>query len=128
MLPISVGLEVYNIIKEWVTKCNAHVAIDVNNVKNEISIYTDKPGQMIGPQGKLVDEYQKRLNSLPHYQKHKFLIYEITMVITPESPEITQEEYDKELNEYWKCRFAMWDDEQQEDNEVEYHCTWDDIW
>ena len=109
MLPISVDLEVYNLIKEWVTKCSAHVAIDVNNVKDEIKIYTDKPSQMIGPQGKLIDEYQKRLNSILHYQKHKLLIYEITMVITPESPEITQEEYDKELDEYWKCRFSMWD-------------------
>lgn len=109
MLPIGINLELYNLIKEWATKCNAQVAVNINT-KNEISIYTDKPGQMIGPHGTLVDEYQRRLNSIPRYKEHKFTISGIDMVITPESPEITQEEYEKELDEYFEARFSMWEE------------------
>lgn len=108
MLPLGINLELYNIIKEWATKCNAHVAIKIN-VKNEINIYTDKPGQMIGPHGALVDEYQRRLNSISRYKEYKFIINPIDMVITPESPEITQEEYEKALDEYFEARFSMWE-------------------
>lgn len=108
MLPIGVNLELYNLIKEWVTKCNAHIAIKTNT-KNEINIYTDKPGQMIGLHGTLVDEYQRRLNSISRYKEHKFTISGIDMVITPESPEITQEEYEKDLDEYFEARFSMWE-------------------
>lgn len=108
MLPLGVNLELYNIIKEWATKCNAHIAINTNTEK-EIKIYTNKPGQMIGPHGTLVDEYQKRLNSISRYKKHKFVINPIDMVITPESPEITQEEYKKSLDEYFEARFSMWE-------------------
>lgn len=108
MLPLGINLELYNLIKEWVTKCNAQVAIKTNT-KNEINIYTDKPGQMIGPHGTLVDEYQRRLNSISRYKKYKFVINGIDMVITPESPEITQEEYEKALDEYFEARFNMWE-------------------
>lgn len=107
MLPLGVNLELYNLIKEWATKCNAHVAII--NTEKEIKIYTNKPGQMIGPHGTLVDEYQRRLNSISRYKKHKFIINPIDMVITPESPEITQEEYEKSLDEYFEARFSMWE-------------------
>lgn len=109
MLPISVDLEMYNLIKEWVTKCNAHIAIGVDSIEKKINIYTDKPGQMVGPHGALVDEYQRRLISVPGYKKYKFIINEIAMIITPESPEITQEEYEKDLNKYFEYRFSIWE-------------------
>lgn len=108
MLPLGINLELYNLIKEWATKCNAHVGINIST-KNEINIYTDKPGQMIGPHGTLADEYQRRLISVPGYKEYKFIINEIDMVITPESPEITQEEYEKDLNEYFEYRSSMWE-------------------
>ena len=107
MLPLGINLELYNLIKEWATKCNAHVAI--NTKEKKINIYTDKPGRMIGPHGTLADEYQRRLNSISRYKEHKFTINEIAMVITPKSPEITQEEYERELDEYFESRFSMWE-------------------
>lgn len=108
MLPINMDLETYNLIKEWVTKCNAHVAIDIDSSNHAIKIYTDKPGQMIGPQGKLIDEYTKMLNKIRFKEKYKFLIYEIDIVITPESPEITQEQYDGDVKAYMEYKFGSW--------------------
>ena len=37
---------------------------------------------------------------------------EITMAITPDSPEISQEEYDKEWEGYIKFRFGGYDDDE----------------
>lgn len=108
MLPINMELETYNLIKEWVTKCNAHVAIKVDSSKHVIKLYTDKPGTMIGLQGKTIDEYTERLNKIRFKEKYKFSIHQIDMVITPESPEITQEQYDKDVEAYMEYKFGSW--------------------
>ena len=84
MLPLNMELETYNLIKEWVTKCNTHVAINIDSSNNAIKIYTDKPGAMFGLRGTMVNEYTERLNKIRFKEKYKFLIYEIDMVITPE--------------------------------------------
>lgn len=111
MLPINMDLETYNLIKEWVTKCNAYAAIDIDSSNNVIKIYTDKPGRMIGPKGTMINEYTERLNKIRFKKNYKFLIYKITMTITPDSPEITQEEYDKDWEEHIKFRFGGYDEE-----------------
>ena len=61
---------------------------------------------------------EKDWDKIPKAKDYKFAIYEITMTITPDSPEISQEEYDKEWEEHIKFRFGGYDDE-----EVDYGFT-----
>ena len=108
MLPFAISVEEYNIIREWCVECNVTVSVKVDNFKREITIYTDKPGYMIGPRGSIVDKYQKKLkDAFPHRKKpYKFLIEETTMNISPQSPVITEEEELNDFAEYCKYRFG----------------------
>lgn len=106
MLPIDMDLETYNLIKEWVTKCNAYAAIDIDSSNNVIEIYTDKPGQMIGPKGSLFSKYEYALRQHRVWRDYSFAIYEVGIFITPDSPKITQEEYDKDWEEHMNFRFG----------------------
>lgn len=108
MLPFAISVEEYNIIREWCVECNATVSVKVDNFKGEITIYTDKPGYMIGPRGSIVDKYQKKLkDAFPHRKKpYKFLIEETTMNISPQSPVITEEDELNDFAEYCKYRFG----------------------
>ena len=116
MLPFGIDLDLYNVVRDWCIQCNAIVSIKVKD--NTIEIYTDKPGQMIGPKGSLISKYEYALRQHWRWKDYKFVIYEITMAITPDSPEISQEEYDKEWEEHIKFRFGGYDDE-----EVDYGFT-----
>lgn len=100
MLPFSIDLDLYNVVRDWCIQCNAIVSIKVKD--KTIEIYTDKPGQIIGPKGSLVSKYEYALRQHRRWKDYKFAIYEITMTITPDSSEISQEEYDKEWDEIKK--------------------------
>lgn len=109
MLPFGIDLDLYNVVRDWCIQCNAIVSIKVKD--KTIEIYTDKPGQMIGPKGSLISKYEYALRQYRRWKDYNFAIYEITMTITPDSPEISQEEYDKEWEEYVKFRLGGYDDE-----------------
>ena len=102
MLPVSIDLELYNILRDWSIQCNASISIKVKD--KTIEIHTDKPGQMIGLRGSLVSKYEYALHQHRRWKDYNFAIYEATMIITPDSPEISQEEYDKEWEEHIKFR------------------------
>lgn len=104
MLPFSIDLDLYNILRDWSIQCNASIAIKIKD--ETIEIYTDKPGQMIGPRGSLISKYKYALHQHRRWRDYKFAIYEITMIITPYSPEISQEEYDKDWEEHMNFRFG----------------------
>ena len=109
MLPFSIDLDLYNILRDWSIQCKSSISVKVKD-KN-IELYTDKPGQMIGLRGSVIDKYEYALHQCRRWKDYKFTIYEITMNITPDSPEITQEEYDKDWEEHIKFRFGGYDDE-----------------
>ena len=108
MLPIGISLEQYNILREWCVECNATISVKVDNINREISIYTDKPGHMIGCRGKTIQRYQKKLNDANPYENHhyKVLIFETTMNISPNSPFISEKEYLDDFNDYMEDRFG----------------------
>lgn len=110
MLPFSIDLDLYNILRDWSIQCKSSISVKVKD-KN-IELYTDKPGQMIGLRGSLIDKYKHALHQCRRWRDYNFVIYEITMNITPDSPEISQEEYYKEWEEYIKFRFGGYDDEE----------------
>lgn len=110
MLPFSVDLELYNIIRDWCIECNSSVAIKVED--KTIEIYTDKPGQMIGLRGSLISKYECALRQNRFWRDYKFAIYEVGIFITPDSPKITQEEYDKDWEEHMNFRFGFGEDEE----------------
>ena len=109
MLPFGIDLDLYNVVRDWCIQCNAIVSIKIKD--KTIEIYTDKPGQMIGLRGSLVSKYEYALHQHKRWKDYNFAIYEATMIITPDSPEISQEEYDKEWEEHIKFRFGGYDDD-----------------
>ena len=110
MLPFSVDLDLYNVLRDWSIQCNASIAVKIKD--KIIEIYTDKPGQMIGPRGSLISKYEYALRQHRAWKDYKFAIYEVGIFITPDSSEISQEEYDKEWEEHIKFRFGGYDDEE----------------
>ena len=108
MLPFGIDLDLYNVVRDWCIQCNAIVSIKVKD--KTIEIYTDKPGQMIGLKGSLISKYEYALRQYRRWKDYNFAIYEITMTITPDSPKISQEEYDKEWEEHIKFRFSGYDE------------------
>lgn len=111
MLPFSIDLDLYNILRDWSIQCKSSISVKVKD--KDIELYTDKPGQMIGLRGSLIDKYEYALHQCRRWRDYKFKIYEITMNITPNSPEISQEEEKKEWEEYMKFRFGCWDDDEE---------------
>lgn len=110
MLPIGVKLELYNIIRDWARECDATISFKVNSTKKQINLVTDKPGVLIGGKGKTIDKYTYALRQWPEYRDYSFTIEEIAMMITPESPKITEKEYLKDLDDYFKSRFEIWEE------------------
>ena len=112
MLPFSIDLDLYNILRDWSIQCKSSISVKVKD--STVEIYTDKPGQMIGPKGSLISKYEYALHQCRRWRDYKFAIYEITMNITPDSPEISQEEYDKDWEEHmnFRFRFGGYDDEE----------------
>lgn len=109
MLPFSVDLELYNILRDWSIQCNASIAVNIRN--KTIEIYTDKPGQMIGPRGSLISKYKYALRQHRAWKDYNLAIHETDIFITPNSPKITQEEYDKDWEEHIKFRFGGYNEE-----------------
>lgn len=109
MLPFSIDLDLYNILRDWSIQCKSSISVKIKD--NNIELYTDKPGQMIGLRGSLIYKYEYALHQCRRWKDYKFTIHEITMNITPDSPEISQEEYDKDWEEQMNFRFGFGEDE-----------------
>lgn len=111
MLPTSIyDNKVYNILLEWVQKCKVGgIAIKMDNSKKIISVLTPKPGVMIGPQGKTVEEVENKIHSLSFYKDYKIYIYEITMLISETDKKVSDEEYQKNWVNFINDRFSLFD-------------------
>lgn len=104
MLPISITLELYDIIRDWCIECNCSVSVVIDNKHKTVNIYTDKPAQMIGYHGSLIDSKNKLLKELSYYKDYTFGIFETIMIIQPSSPKISEDKYYMDLAEYFSGR------------------------
>lgn len=104
MLPISIILELYDIIRDWCIECNCSVSVSIDSRNRKVNIYTNKPGQMVGRKGSIIDSKNKLLKELSDYKDYTFRIIETEMIIQPSSPKISEEEYYMELCEYFKSK------------------------
>ena len=93
----EMDLDLYNIIRDWAIECDTELSVNVKSSEHKIHIYTTRPGILIGPRGTLVNKYLYALHQHPRWKEYDFTINKVTMVITPYSPYITQEQYEKSL-------------------------------
>ena len=104
MLPISITLELYDIIRDWCIECNCSVSVGMDSRNKKVNIYTNKPGQMVGRKGSIIDSKNKLLKELSDYKDYTFRILETEMIIQPSSPKISEDKYYMDLAEYFSGR------------------------
>ena len=57
--------QIQKILREWKADCNVtHIVLFRYRTHGELTVYTDRPGYMIGLHGKLVYKYTERFKSL----------------------------------------------------------------
>lgn len=112
MLPTSIyDNKIYNILLEWVQKCKVGgIAVKMDNSKKAISVWTHKPGVMIGPQGKTIEQVENKIHSLSFYKDYKIYIYEITMLISETDKKVSDEEHQKNWVNFINDRFGLFDE------------------
>ena len=59
--------EIINVLVEWKNECGAQTLGTKTTYKDDkhyLTIFTDKPGYLIGKQGCLIDKYKKKLKEV----------------------------------------------------------------
>lgn len=97
-----IAYEIHNTLVEYMTETNNKCSFKVREIENglyAIELYTCNPGVLIGKSCELVHKYTKILKERDKYFDH-FEINEVDGFIYPGMPKITEEQWQKELNDY----------------------------
>ena len=107
MLPIGCpSNKVYNLLLEWIKECNVkNVAVEFDNSKNIIHIYAEHPGVLIGKAGVTAHKYLDKILQESHCQNYDVKFHSIGMIVSCNDEPVSDEQYFKDLNDYFSDRF-----------------------
>lgn len=109
MLPIGCpNNRVYNLLLEWIKECKvSNIAVKFDDSENKIHIYAEHPGILIGKAGDTVYKYLNKIKQEPHCENYDIEFHQISMVISSNDDVVTDEQYSKDINEYFMSRFCI---------------------
>lgn len=97
---------VYNALIEWIRKSNVDiVGISTDSRNKRITVYTDKPGHLVGKAGCNIHSCEKAIADSYFYKGYTILLQPVEFFVTCKDKPVSDKRYVRECAQYLNSFF-----------------------